>query len=519
MTRRFQYDDVPPVHTREGLLHGYCLDDIYIFKGVRYAQAKRFQRPQPPEPWEGVKDATSYGFVCPLLAQETPAGELMVPHRYWPMDENCQNLNIWTDTLDQEAKRPVLVWLHGGGFVAGSSIEQVAYDGFQMCRNGSVVVVSVNHRLNVLGYMDVSPYGDKYAGSANAGHADLVAALEWIRENIRAFGGNPDNVTLFGQSGGGMKITGLMQIPAADGLFHRAVVMSGVSDGTLMPEPSGDGREIVGAILRELSLGEDEIDKLETVPYPMLAQAYNKVCPAVAQRGCYVGGMPMADDFYLGEPLLHGFTEHAKTVPLMVGSVFGEFAFAPLPFDKSVMTEKEVRDVLNEKYGEHAGKVAELFQKAYPDKHLLDVLVMDMLFRVPSKALATLHARGEHAPSYLYQFNLDFPVQGGKPAWHCSDIPFFFRNTELVEVCGIPDVTEVLEEQIFRALMQFAREGDPNHGMLPHWSAVTAEEEYTMCFDRRSELKINYDDALLELLQEILPPFDFMAMMAQDVQH
>lgn len=180
--------------------------------------------------WEGIKDASSYGFVCPLLSQDTPSAELLVPHRYWPQDEHCQNLNIWTNSLDKEKKSPVMVWLHGGGYFAGSSIEQVAYDGFNMCMNGDVVVVSVNHRLNVLGYLDLSPFGEKYKNSGNAGHADLVAALGWIHDNIELFGGDPYNVTIFGQSGGGMKVADLMQIADADGLFHRGLIMSGVGD-------------------------------------------------------------------------------------------------------------------------------------------------------------------------------------------------------------------------------------------------------------------------------------------------
>ncbi|HBY71786.1 MAG TPA: carboxylesterase/lipase family protein, partial [Lachnospiraceae bacterium] len=170
-----------------------------------------------------------------------------------------QNLNIWTNSLEKGAKKPVMVWLHGGGYTAGSAIEQEAYDGFSMCDNGDVVVVTVNHRLNILGFLDLSPFGEKYRNSGNAGLADLVAALKWIQENITEFGGDPDNVTLFGQSGGGMKVTGLMQIPEADGLFHKGIIMSGVSDGKLLPMLSGDGREIVTAMLNQLSIPESEI--------------------------------------------------------------------------------------------------------------------------------------------------------------------------------------------------------------------------------------------------------------------
>lgn len=174
---QFCYDDVPVLETTGGKLKGYFYNGEYIFKGVPYAYADRFCMPKELT-WEGIKDACSYGYVCPLMMKDNPCAELMVPHRYWPQDEHCQNLNIWTKTLDTDKKLPVIVWLHGGGYFAGSSIEQVAYDGFQMCMNGDVVVVSINHRLNILGYLDLSPFGEKYANSGNAGHADMVAALQ-----------------------------------------------------------------------------------------------------------------------------------------------------------------------------------------------------------------------------------------------------------------------------------------------------------------------------------------------------
>lgn len=520
MANVFMYDDVPVVETKAGKLKGYGVDGIFIFKGVPYARAERFQMPQEVKPWEGVRDATSYGFVCPLLTGETPNGELLVPHRYWPQNENCQNLNIWTKSLSQEAKLPVLVWLHGGGYTAGSSIEQEAYDGFHMCSSGDVVVVSVNHRLNILGYMDLSPFGEKYKNSANAGHADLVAALWWIQKNISQFGGDPDNVTIFGQSGGGMKVTGLMQIPKADGLFHKAMVMSGVSDGKLLFSLPGDGSTIVKAMLKELNLSEEEVEKLEKVPYHDLANAYNKVSPMVAKEGVYIGGVPMNNDFYLGEPLLTGFTEHGKTIPLMVGSVFGEFAFKPSPYNKYELSKEEIEKAVASQYKENAGEVMELFHKAYPNKNAIDVLTLDRIFRLPSKALAKLHSQGGKAGAYLYQFALEFPYQHGKPAWHCSDIPFVFHNTDKVDICTIPGVTKELEEKIFQAVISFAKTGDPNHEGLPKWPCVTPEDEPTMIFDRECRVGHNYDDALLNRLEEISPPFNLFEMMAQEnIQH
>lgn len=206
-------ETVAVVSTRQGKVRGYCYDDLVIFKGIPYAQAKRFHAPQPVAPWEGIFDAGSYGMICPLLEKDKPNGEVLIPHRYWPTDENCQNLNIWTPSVD-DGKRPVLVWLHGGGFSAGSSIEQVAYDGANMARLGNVVVVSVNHRLNILGYFGLSEYGEEYANSGNAGGDDIIASLSWVHDNIAAFGGDPECVTVFGQSGGGAKVTTLLQSPA-----------------------------------------------------------------------------------------------------------------------------------------------------------------------------------------------------------------------------------------------------------------------------------------------------------------
>ena len=224
MARNFMCTKTDPVvETKAGKLRGFQLDGTYAFHGVKYADAKRFHQPTPVEPWEGIKNALAYGYVCPMLQQDQPSNELMVPHRYWPLDENCQYLNIWTQHLDPNAKKPVLVWLHGGGFAAGSSIEHIAYEGENMSKYGDVVVISLNHRLNILGYLDLSPFGEEYKNSGNAGNADMVAALQWIHENIANFGGDPENVTLFGQSGGGMKVWTLMQTPAADGLFPLSI--------------------------------------------------------------------------------------------------------------------------------------------------------------------------------------------------------------------------------------------------------------------------------------------------------
>lgn len=194
-----------------------------------------------------------------------------------------------------------MVWLHGGGFYAGSSIEQIAYDGTNLSQFGDVVVVSLNHRLNLLGYLNLSEYGEKYWNSGNVGNADIVAALRWIRDNIEAFGGDPQNVTLFGQSGGGMKIWTLMQTPEADGLYHKAIIQSGVLED-FIDEENTDAKPLIRAMLKELNMEESDIEKWEDMPYRELADAYNKVSNKVLAEGGYIGGHPIRNSYYMGDP-------------------------------------------------------------------------------------------------------------------------------------------------------------------------------------------------------------------------
>lgn len=493
----------PVVQTKAGKLRGFIQDGTYTFHGIKYADAKRFQAPEPVEPWDGVKDALSYGFVCPLLHQDTPSGEVMIPHRYWPFDENCQYLNVWTQSVDPKAKKPVLVWLHGGGFAAGSSIEHVAYDGENMSKYGDVVVVSINHRLNILGYLDLSSFGEKYRNSGNAGNDDMVAALQWIHDNIENFGGDPENVTLFGQSGGGMKVWALMQTPAADGLFHKGIVQSGVIDG-FVPEKKVDGTKIVNALLAELGLKEAK--ELEGVPYSILAEAYNKVSPALEKAGEYVGNTPIPNEFYMGDPRVVGFTEHARTIPLMVGTVFGEFSFGPAIAAKASMPEEKKLELLKKKYGENTERFLRLFRAAYPQKDITDLLFVDTLFRAPTKDFIE-KASHNSAPVYSYLFTYEFPYDGGHVAWHCAEIPYTFHNTDKVPVCNEPGVSDRLEEQVFGAWVNFAKYGDPGHAALPQWPASKPGDEAVMLFDRVCELKHNFDHNLVDAVYAVAPRF------------
>ena len=490
----------PVVNTAKGKIRGFILDGTYTFYGIPYAEAERFCQPRPVPAWEGVRDALSYGYVCPLMEQDAPDKEVLVPHRYWPMDEHCQNLNLWTRSLDPAAKKPVMVWLHGGGFSAGSAIEHVAYEGDRLCEFGDVVVVSVNHRLNILGYLDLSAFGEKYQNSANAGNADLVAALEWIHRNIAAFGGDPDNVTLFGQSGGGEKVLTLMNTPAADGLFHKGIIESGVTD--LNPGKSTDGAPLVRAMLGYLGIPEGEVARLETLPYPRLVEAYKAVAGEIGRAGGYIGCWPVANEWYKGNPREVGFTDHAKTIPVLIGSVMGEFCFEPGVQNKYQMADAEAMALVEEKYGSYAPRLAELFRAAYPGKHLTDLLYLDAFFRGPTRQFIALRAETCAAPTYAYLFAYDFPIDGGKTAWHCSEIPFVFHNTCRTPLFNVPGETDRLEEQISGAFVHFARYGSPAIPSLPAWPPCAAGEEATMVLDTESELRRNFDADLIDLLIE-----------------
>lgn len=495
MAHRFVYNkDTAVVKTTAGMVRGYLYDDIAVFKGIPYARAKRFHMPEETEPWEGVMDATSYGYVCPLLDMPRPAGELNVPHRYWVMDEDCLNLNVWTPACD-DGRRPVLVWLHGGGYSSGSAIEHIAYEGENMCRIGQTVVVSVNHRLNILGYFDLSDFGEEYANSGNAGTEDIIAALRWIRENISKFGGDPENVTLFGQSGGGGKITTLMQTPSADGLFAKGMIMSGVL-GPAMSDGIGSGKKLAEAMMKKLGL--KTVQELEEVPFYFLSEAYRQVCPDLAAAGEYTGCLPHPNAFYAGDPLRVGFRRENAGIPLMIGSVFGEFtSFAPLPFDRNGLTEEEGEKIVADMIGiSQAKKILPLFKKAYPARNPADLILLDFLFRAP--AMEYIAKRSEqNACTYSYLFDQDMPVENGKTPWHCADIPFFFHNTEYAPYAQQEGMTERLEKEMFESLMAFARAGDPNHDGIPEWPACRPGEEYTMIFGPQSHVRCNHDKELI----------------------
>ena len=508
MARKFvRTADFPVVATKAGKLKGYQLDDIYIFKGVRYATAKRWQMPEPVEPWEGIRSADSYGYVCPTNGQPHPTSEVETPHRYWPENEDCLNLNIWTPHLG-EAKRPVLVWFHGGGYSDGSSIEQKCYNGFNLAQYGDVVVVTVNTRLNILGFLDVSAYGEQYANSANAGIADLVASLQWVHDNISGFGGDPDNVLIFGQSGGGGKVCTLLQTPAAAGLFHRAVMQSG--GATLMERGEDDHKPFIDGMLAELEI--DDIERLAKVPMSVLYKAYNRTCMKL-QRAANWG--PRPNGYYLGHPLKVGFSDFAKTVPTMVTTVYGEFfGYISDPFPKGyVPTEEEKIAKIREGFGDYTEEAIAAFRAAYPGKDLRRLLQAEQNSRPGVLDFMNLRAEAGGAPAYNGMLTLEFELEGGAVAWHCSDIAYWFHNSDLSPVANIGGgVTEQIEDAMAGSLVAFAYSGDPNHKGMAKWEPYTVENHATMHFDRETVCRTAPDEKFLQIWKEHGPAIRPMFM-------
>ena len=500
--------DYPVAETPKGKIRGFVYDGVFIFRGIRYAKAKRFEMPEPVEAWKGIKDATNYGLNCPVLNEPVPTSEIMTPHRFWPASEHCQFLNIWTPTLNKNAKKAVMFWMHGGGYFAGSAIEQECYDGFNLAGRDDVVFVSLNHRLNAFGHLDLSGFGEKYWNSANAGIADIVEALRWVRENISAFGGDPENVTIYGQSGGGEKATVLAQIPEADGLFAKMIVMSGV-----IPQDhfgtDCDPDELAGKIMEYLRIEDRNVEKLAKVPEPQFVWAVNKATRYFTRKGQRINWSPKPNDYYLCNPLAEDFTAHALAVPTMVGSVFSEFSPVAELGDRKTLSKAKREAVVRKFYGKEGGKaILQAFRKVYPGMNEVYACEIDTMFLPATVEYVKKKAEEASAPVYSYLFAKVFDLDGGRAAWHCADIPYFLHNGELIPICH-QNRGAYLDRVMSGAFVQFAKTGNPNTEGLPEWDPCTKDRMVTMVFDDECRSVENMQDELLPLVLKYRPPFHF----------
>jgi para-nitrobenzyl esterase len=508
-------EEIAVTNTESGKVKGYMHNGIYTFKGIPYAKADRFMAPEKPTPWKDVRSSMSYGPVCPTDPTTTTndAFEFAFNHDLGYNNEHCQVLNVWTRNLHDGKKRPVMVWFHGGGFTAGSSIELPSYDGENLARKGDVVLVSVNHRLNVLGFMDLSAYGDKYKGSGNAGLLDLVASLQWVKQNIANFGGDPDNVTIFGQSGGGGKVTTLMNSPMAKGLFQKAIVESG-SYITAFNERSVS-QKVAAATLEELHIPASKVDSLQKIPYDVLNEASKKAMRKVAEqlrkegKPANTGWNGVLDgDFLPYQPTDPAALEIAKNIPLLVGTTKNEFTpFIPGPKNQ---TMDELKASLSKKYGDKTDAYMAAVKKAYPATSTpAGYTDIDLNFRPLAVKQANLKSGlSGAAPVYMYLFTWQSPVNGGiYKAMHCMDIAFQFDNIGLCEqMTGGGAAARALANKESSAWINFARTGNPNvPGVLPKWPAYTEKNGATMLFNNQCAMREHPDGDLLKIAATAKP--------------
>ncbi|TWF59095.1 carboxylesterase/lipase family protein [Neorhizobium alkalisoli] len=496
------------VETNKGSLIGAVDGGIYSYLGVPYARADRFMPAEEVKPWQGVRPAVTYGENCFIPQMTSVAGdELFNPHRYLPMSENCQFLNVWTPGIKDSKKRPVMVWIHGGGFTNGSGIELTSYDGHNLSKEGDVVVVTLNHRLNVLGFLDLSSYGDKYKYSGNASVSDLVAALKWVKQNAEAFGGDPDNVTIFGQSGGGYKVRALMGTPSAKGLFEKAIVQSGSRVDSVTDQASS--RKVAELTLANLGLKPDEVGKLADMDYYKLLAASDKaIKDATAQGAKDARYAPVEDgDFIPANPVGKSWVDQARDIPLMVGNTLNEFETVIrnksgdlLADNKNGWDDAKAKEKLAKRFGDKADAVGKAFLAAYPEKKLGDAFFIDTYFRPGAIRDLDLKAKQAGAPVYSYMFAYESPVLDGiAMSWHCSELPYVFANAGLVKTStGGGEEALALSKKMSQAWVNFARTGKPGAEGLPEWPAYTTDNPATMVFDKKQRVAVDLDRKVLQ---------------------
>lgn len=462
------------VAIRDGKLRGGSDDGVLTFKGIPYAAppvgARRFLPPSAVEPWAGVRDALDYGPSCPQPSSR-PAGWAQEPR----LSEDCLYLNVWTPATDG-GKRPVMVWLHGGGFSIGSGSWPV-YDGAALARRGDAVVVTVNHRLNIFGYLHLAGLmPEEFASSSNAGMLDLVAALAWVRDNIAAFGGDAGNVTIFGESGGGAKVSILHTMPAARGLFHRAVIESGPGLRVKRPQAAGD---LSKQVLADLGVAGDA-KALQALPYERLLDANAKL----GGMGAF-GFSPVLDGTHIAEDPRDAYASgRAPDVPMIIGCNRDE---ATLFLARDASIDDAYDDARLEKrmssLGEDGRTIIDAYRASRPEaspRELLLAIESDRMMRIPSIELAERKIAGTKTPVYMYLFCWSAGPLGSA---HGFEIAFVFDNTRPPVMGASPGRAE-LASQMSEAWLAFARTGSPDHPGIPTWPAYSTAERATIIFDR-----------------------------------
>jgi para-nitrobenzyl esterase len=478
------------VKTTLGSLRGYLDNGVHVFKGVPYAAstagANRFLPPQKRQAWSDVRAATQWGQRPPQIFGGEPAEMLPADPRE-SLGEDCLVANIWTPN-PSSGRRPVMVWLHGGGYRSGSGSYSI-YEGRELARKHDVVAITVNHRLNAFGFLHLAHFGGKWASASNVGMLDIVAALEWVRDNIAAFGGDPGNVTIFGQSGGAGKVSTLMAMPAAKGLFHRAIAQSGAA---LTATPVEQAVKTTEQLLQLLKIGSGQLDQLQTIPLTRIMDALGT---AGAPLAAFV---PVLD----GKSLpVHPFDPTAPgqsaSVPFLTGTTATETTFFTtddqlMPIDGATLRQR-VKAMLNVNDAD-AERMIELYRKNQPARENIDLFLrMDTdnsRFRLSVDTQAERKAAQRGAPVYLYRFEYYSPVRQGRlKSMHCMEIPFVFDNLEAGKIyTGISPAAQRIADRMSAAWVAFARTGNPSHRGIPQWPVFDGARRATMVFGNEAKV-------------------------------
>ena len=490
------------VQTRAGKVQGLVHDGISHFLGIRYGKAPigklRFMPPQPADSWTGIYDATDFGAPAMQLAGGTSVdvsndfGLQMhrvfnTPSEMKVQNEDCLFLNVWTPAADGK-KRPVMVWIHGGGFAYGSGSQPI-YQCDGLARAGDVVAVSVNHRLNVFGYLNLAEaMGADYASSGTVGMQDLVLALKWVQGNIEAFGGDPGNVMIMGQSGGGAKVSTLLAMPSAKGLFHKAAIQSGPGLAVGRPGPAAAGAK---RLLDALDVKPGERSKLEAIPAPDIIAAAQKLGGGPGGGGA--GGGPIVDGIAIPrDPFTPDAPAVSADVPILVGWAKDEWTIftAGEPwFGK--MTEADLQARVKP-MGENGQKLLAAVRKDFAGYSPTNLWVEMISVRVMqgSETLAARKAEQGRAPAYVYMTSWETPAGGGVfKAPHTVEIPFMLYSYDKVRAfVGPGPEPKHMADQIGGAWVAFARTGDPNHPGIPHWPAYDPKTRPVMDFNVKSRV-------------------------------
>ncbi len=483
--------------TTSGKVRGYILRGIHYFLGMPYGAdtsgANRFMPPQKPKPWTDVYPALWWGNSAPQDMDDRYANAYASFRDHWnygDVDEDCLRLNVFTPAL-KGGKRPVLFWIHGGGFTNGNGIEQDGYNGENLARFGDLVFCSINHRLGPLGYCNLAGVGgDRFKASGNVGMLDIVAALEWVRDNIANFGGDPDNVTIVGQSGGGAKVCILTAMPAAKGLFHKAVVLSGAA---LRAGEKADAEMLGGYVLREAGLAPKDAGKLQDLPwksyYALATKAQQNFAQAAGRR---VGFSPSVDGDVLPQhPYFPSPAATAADVAMIINSNMNELPPAWPDASLANMTLAEAAERLEQRtgfggpgLGDKARAVVAAYAKLFPDKSPAEIWSLVASNRGSVVALADAKAK-QAAPVFVSWFAWQPPLFDGRlGAFHCLDICFWFDNTDIMFThTGGGARPRRLARKMAASLVQFMRTGDPNGNGLTEWPRYTSARGETLVLD------------------------------------